>query len=276
MSPSNLFVLGLLLLTANLSLCALFAPSQSGNGAAERLVQLWKLLFLAMIEVGAWAIVLHQGGAAPTLLETFTRCAACFALAGGADGGFAAPWGELKSFMALNGLLFIPVALIPWMSGAPPTEHGAGLSEEPLHIPDDLLLPGLRPVPGTFAPASPGDAFEQENVADSRSAAVSQPVQKSPEQTVENTRSAAAAPAVRHAEPERLIQPLSISPGSPATAGAESAPVPEQKPFGFRPTIPKVQSKTDAESPEAQLAEQMKPVGPTPPPIRFRWNDESR
>jgi hypothetical protein len=277
MSPSNLFVLGLLLLTANLSLCALFAPSRAGNGAAERLVQLWKLLFLAMIEVGAWAIVLHQGGAAPTLLETFTRCAACFALAGGADGGFAAPWGELKSFMALNGLLFIPVALIPWMSGAPPTEHGAGLPEDPLQIPDDLLLPGLRPVPGTFAPASPADAFDRENAADSRSAAVSQSVRKSPEQTVEDIRSAtAAAPAARHSEPERLIQPLSISPGSPAPAGAASAPVPEQKPFGFRPTIPKVQSKTDAESPEAQLAEQMKPVGPTPPPIRFRWNDASR
>jgi hypothetical protein len=48
---------------------------------------------------------------------------------------------------------------------------------------------------------------------------------------------------------------------------------PEKKPFGFRPTIPKVQSKLDPDSPEAELADQMKPVGPTPPPIRFRWNE---
>jgi hypothetical protein len=229
-----------------------------------------------MIEVGAWAIVLHQGRAAPTLLETFTRCAACFALAGGADGGFAAPWGELKSFMALNGLLFIPVALIPWMSGSAPAEHGAVLSEEPLQIPDDLLLSGVPPIPRTFAPASPEDTLHQEQAPASGPATVSQPVQKNPGETVEDIRTNTAAPAARHSEPGRLIQPVPIAPGAPSTAGTESVPVPEQKPFGFRPTIPKVQSKADAESPEAQLAEQMKPVGPTPPPIRFRWNDESR
>jgi hypothetical protein len=55
----------------------------------------------------------------------------------------------------------------------------------------------------------------------------------------------------------------------------QSAPLPEQKPFGFRPTIPKVQARHEPDSPEAELADQMKPVGPTPPPIRFRWNEQS-
>jgi hypothetical protein len=44
----------------------------------------------------------------------------------------------------------------------------------------------------------------------------------------------------------------------------------EPKPFGFRPTIPKIQSKRETDSPEAQLEDQLKPVGPSPPPIRFR------
>jgi hypothetical protein len=153
MSASNLFVLGLLLLTANLSLCALFAPSRSGNEAADRLVQLWKLLFLAMVEVGAWAVVLHQGGAAPTLLDTFTRCAACFALGGGEGGGFAPPWGEMKSFMALNGLLFIPVALIPWMAGAPVPRREPDISEELLQIPELPPLADPHASPEVSEPA---------------------------------------------------------------------------------------------------------------------------
>jgi hypothetical protein len=276
MSASNLFVLGLLLLTANLSLCALFAPSRSGNGAADRLVQLWKLLFLAMIEVGAWAIVLHEGGAAPTLLETFTRCAACFALGGGEGGGFVAPWGEMKSFMALNGLLFIPVALFPWMAGTPAQVQEANFSEELLQIPD------LQPLTAPLA--------ERERFEPSREVAK----KVAPEPTV----SSAAAPLgsaepveekVQHgAEPSAQAgssesalknvagpHPPALPPVVPPAAAPATAPLTEQKPFGFRPTIPKVQGRLEPDSPEAELAEQMKPVGPTPPPIRFRWHEQS-
>jgi hypothetical protein len=240
------------------------------------LVQLWKLLFLAMIEVGAWAIVLHEGGAAPTLLETFTRCAACFALGGGEGGGFAAPWGEMKSFMALNGLLFIPVALFPWMASAPVQAQEADFSEELLQIPD------LTPLAAPLA--------EQERSEPSREIAK----KVAPEPTVSSEAAPlgsaeADAEKVQHgAEPSG--RPIVVEPAPKKVAGSQppvlptvvqpaavppSAPLPEQKPFGFRPTIPKVQARHEPDSPEAELADQMKPVGPTPPPIRFRWNEQS-
>lgn len=275
MSASNLFVLGLLLLTANLSLCALFAPSRSGNEAADRLVQLWKLLFLAMIEVGAWAVVLHQGGAAPTLLETFTRCAACFALGGGEGGGFAPPWGEMKSFMALNGLLFIPVALIPWMTGAPALKREPDFSEELLQIPDLLPLAEADPHPGVVEPARQA----VESVAPGVPAAVAAPVPAEPgvAKVPERTEPPVPAPADKLAsKKESAPQPPPLPTVTAPAAVPAAGLLPEQKPFGFRPTIPKVQSRLEPDSPEAELAEQMKPVGPTPPPIRFRWNEEVR
>jgi hypothetical protein len=275
MSASNLFVLGLLLLTANLSLCALFAPSRSGNEAADRLVQLWKLLFLAMIEVGAWAVVLHQGGAAPTLLETFTRCAACFALAGGEGGGFAPPWGELKSFIALNGLLFIPVALIPWMTGTPAPRRGPDFSEELLQIPDLQPLPKPHPAPGVSEPApkagESASPMPPASPTDSAAAPSDPSVGKVPDRTAPPAAAGACKPAFKT---ESTPQPPPLPNVQPSGALPATAQLPEQKPFGFRPTIPKVQARLDPDSPEAELAEQMKPVGPTPPPIRFRWNGE--
>lgn len=277
MSASNLFVLGLLLLTANLSLCALFAPSRSGNEAADRLVQLWKLLFLAMVEVGAWAIVLHQGGAAPTLLETFTRCAACFALGGGEGGGFAPPWGEMKSFMALNGLLFIPVALIPWMTGAPAPRREPDFSEELLQIPDLPPLADPHVLPEVSAPA-PQVASGASQVSVASAVATASPpadpvVAKVPDRAEPPVSAVVGKPASQKADAPQ--PPPLPTVHAPAAVPATSL-LPEQKPFGFRPTIPKVQPRLEPDSPEAELADQMKPVGPTPPPIRFRWNEETR
>jgi hypothetical protein len=274
MSASNLLVLGLLLLTANLSLCALFAPSRVGGGAAERLVQLWKLLLLAMVEVGAWAIVLHEGGAAPTLLETFVRCASCFVLAGGEDGGFAAPWGEMKTFIALNGLLFVPVALVPWLTGSRASQTGPTFEQEPLEIPPVYTPPPIPdPAPAAFdspppepppKPATPPLAIRPapERLPNAEPVPTARPAQSGPEDL-----SAEATPAV-------LPPPAPTATPSPTVP--EAAPAPEQKPFGFRPTIPKVQPRLEPNSPEAELADLMKPVGPTPPPIRFRWHEETR
>lgn len=267
MSDSNLFALGPLLLTANLSLCALFAPSRTGSGSADRLVQLWKLLFLAMLEVWAWAIVLHQGGAAATLMETFTRCAACFALAGGQDGGFAPPWGELKPFIALNGLLFIPVALIPWMSAGTAGKQQEGALEEPFQIPADPHLPYPQSFRETAESAFDGGGTIKGEVAGTGAAATESPIRHE------------KPPAISYRTPEpdapshqslAAVQPPPLPPSPPASDGQENVPGPAPKPFGFRPTIPKVGSRREGDSPEAQLAEQLKPVGPTPPPIRFR------
>jgi hypothetical protein len=291
MSASNQFVLGLLLLTANLSLCALFAPARAGNGAADRLVQLWKLLFLAMIEVGAWAIVLHEGGAAPNLQETFIRCAACFALAGGEGGGFVAPWGELKPFIALNGLLFIPVALIPWLAGATSSAREPDPAEELLQIPEIPPYPEHGPyrdfhgewagggqsprgsggdVSAPVAPVYSKEAFPSEP---SGSVASQNRVARSSSDQSFVKASGGGAPVAESVDQSPPLSPVSSAPPSTTSISGTVAVPPEQKPFGFRPTIPKVPSKSAYESPEAELADQMKPVGPTPPPIRFRWND---
>ena len=280
MSASNLLVLGLLLLTANLSLCALFAPSRLGGDAADRLVQLWKLLLLAGIEVGAWAVVLFEGGAASSLLETFIRCASCFVLAGGEGGGFAPPWGEMKPFIALNGLLFVPVALIPWMAGTRASRTLPELPEEPLQIPPvypPLSDPHPAPVsspPASYKPLPPGPPLGSPT-----SPVTVQPSLETP--------SDKATPALKLSEPSAALNPsfpkapVSGPPPLPVPAPSQipvpiAASAPEHKPFGFRPTIPKVQPRLEPNSPEAELAEQMKPIGPTPPPIRFRWNDEPR
>lgn len=276
MSASNLLVLGLLLLTANLSLCALFAPSRLGGGAAERLVQLWKLLLLAVVEVGAWAIVLHEGGAASTLLETFVRCASCFVLAGGEDGGFAAPWGEMKTFIALNGLLFVPVALVPWLAGSRASQAAPPFEEEPLQIPP-IYTPPADPDPAQAAFDSPLPGTQPQR-PEPRSA-----IQPAPEPVVHTDAVPPATPS--QAEPAlgnlsdqavATVLPPPLPTSTPSQAVSAAAPAPEQKPFGFRPTIPKVQPRIDPNSPEAELADLMKPVGPTPPPIRFRWNEETR
>jgi hypothetical protein len=58
-----------------------------------------------------------------------------------------------------------------------------------------------------------------------------------------------------------------------APANTASSPEPDFKPGGFRATIPKAASFNAQLSPEEELAEQMKPVGPTPPPIRFEWKN---
>jgi hypothetical protein len=274
MSASNLLVLGLLLLTANLSLCALFAPSRVGGGAADRLVQLWKLLLLAMVEVGAWAVVLHEGGAAPTLLETFVRCASCFVLAGGEDGGFAAPWGEMKTFIALNGLLFVPVALVPWLTGNRASQTRPTFEEEPFEIPP-VYTPPTDPDPAPAAFDSPP------SVPAPQPATPPAGVRPAPEPSL-NKEAVSTEPPAR-AEPEDLsarstaaVLPPPLPSPAPSPTASDAALTPEQKPFGFRPTIPKVQPRVDPNSPEAELAEMMKPVGPTPPPIRFRWNEETR
>ena len=67
-------------------------------------------------------------------------------------------------------------------------------------------------------------------------------------------------------------------PSKPAnTMGTESSSAsmnePEFQRGGFRPTIPKAIPINVQLSPEEELAEQMKPVGPTPPPIRFEWKN---
>jgi hypothetical protein len=48
---------------------------------------------------------------------------------------------------------------------------------------------------------------------------------------------------------------------------------PELQRGGFRPTIPKANPPNAQLTPEQELLEQMKPIGPTPPPIRFEWKN---
>jgi len=237
MNSSNLFVLGLLLLTANLSLGALFAPARAGRTGADRLVLLWKLLFLAAIQIGAWAIVLYQGDASLSLAMAFSRAAACFALIGGSGGGLAGVWGEVAPFIALNGLLYIVVSVLSLLRGN-----------------------SISPDAGEELP--PPTPSEKEQTASAKrqtpslSIAVGEPVSRQSAEMV-------AGPA------------LPSAPG--ASGGVNSAPAlnrePELQRGGFRPTIPKAVPINVQLSPEEELAEQMKPVGPTPPPIRFEWRN---
>lgn len=251
MNSSNLFILGLLLLTANLSFAAIFSPARAGGAEADRLLLMAKLALLASIQVGAWAIVLHQGGAAPTLIDSFTRSAACFTFVAGAKEALLPPWGETSAFISLNGLLFIPVALLPWMRGSLRSEE------------NEASTPVEHEVPST----SPERPLGERKPALENAAASSQP----------------ANDAAPHAAPSlKTVIPSSPEPGHETAQGKQSVQTEsvdqsqsskEWERGGFRPKIPKALSPNAPLSPEQELAEQMKPVGPTPPPIRFEWKN---
>jgi hypothetical protein len=157
------------------------------------------------------------------------------------------------------------------MAGTPAQVQEADFSEELLQIPD------LQPLAAPLA--------EQERYEPSREVAkkvASEPTVSSAaaplgsaEPVVEKFQHGAEPSAQAGAgEPAPKKVADSQPPALPAVV-PPTAPLPEQKPFGFRPTIPKVQARLEPDSPEAELADQMKPVGPTPPPIRFRWNEQS-
>jgi len=278
MNSSKLFVLGLLLLTANLSLGALFSPARAGRAEADRLLLLWKLLLLAAIQIGAWAIVLHQGGAAPTLAASFTRSAACFALIGGSGGGLAFPWGEIAPFIALNGLLFIPVALLPLLRGSAASSELEGVplaapvspssQEEAVSGTPLAQNPAPQKVSGAAVASAPATEAAEFSKA---SAAHTAPV-------ATESRRGAAPPAsfggaqLKAAKPEKDVPEGSAAPVSNAAIAANPAG-PELQRGGLRPTIPKAHPPNPQLTPEEELLEQMKPIGPTPPPIRFQWKN---
>lgn len=249
MNSSNLFVLGLLLLTANLSFAALFSPAHAGRADVDRLLLVVKLALLAAIQIGAWAIVLHQGGAAPTLIDAFTRSAACFTFVSGAKEVLNPPWGEAAAFISLNGLLFIPVTLLPWM------RTSSRPLEEPLHS-----LPQREP--GKAPPLDTSvclDKTPQHNLT-SKNHTPPEATQRSVPSSLKSNSSAATGRAQ--------------TPETTATQSSpEHQPAKEIERGGFRPKIPKALSPNTLLSPEQELAEQMKPVGPTPPPIRFEWKN---
>ena len=293
MNSSNLFVLGLLLLTANLSLGALFSPARSGRAGADRLLLLWKLLLLAAIQIGAWAIVLQQGGAAPTLADSFTRSAACFALIGGSGGGLAPPWGEVAPFIALNGLLFIPVALLPLLRGPVPNSElepvllppplppplpvstqkervaGASLSEMPV----SAAVPSAAVAGVPIVAVASVEQNTPKSVASTQNQTVTGAASApSPEGARSRAASRKAADRLKSAPPDAVnLTPAKSGEANPVDAANPAGP--ELQRGGFRPRIPKAQRLNVQLTPEEELMEQMKPIGPTPPPIRFEWKN---
>lgn len=283
MNSPNVFVLGFLLLTANLSFGALFSPAWKDREGEDRFLRVFQLWMLATVEVAAWALVLYQGGSANDPFEALISSLTWFIQLGWAGAPMSGPLGGLSHFIAVNGLLFIPVTLLPLVR------------RTPLPLPEEVVLPA---------------AFQREMQAATNSGTVveqSAPVPKLPpklpSQRAAETALAARvsgsethAPGVAEAAPEpRFLEtPVNLKPvgaASPPGLAEGAAPVPvvsgaapavgapgagtgpELQRGGFRPKIPKA-IRPDAElSPEEMLAEQMKPVGPTPPPIRFGWKN---
>ena len=290
MSSPDLLVLGLLLLASNLTLCALFAPAKPGPTGAHHLVRLWKLLGLALLQIGSWSVVLDQGGATQDFSDSFLRTASLFGLMGGYYEGAALmdPWNALAPLIALNGLLFIPVALVPILfpssvaSSANVT--GANAPQTPESQPaSQPAAPQSQPLPNAATSEHPAKRAEP---AVATAASLSQPA----------AYGAASTPAPAPSQPVQSAQP--VNQPTAATAAAAAAPPPgggvvlnpaasplvatledlPEPPFGqpaadpnrigghYRPAVPKGAALTPA---EAEYAAQMKPLGPTPPPIRF-------
>jgi hypothetical protein len=272
MSSPDILVLGFFLLASNLTLCALFAPARQGSGGAHHVMRLWKLLGLAMLNIASWAIVLEQAGATKGFSESFVRTASVFALMGGYYDGavMPEPWNVFAPLIALNGLLFIPCALLPIflpsVAEAPPAV-GAPAADS------SSATPTLAATPA--APAPVETAARQKNSEASVEASGSAPVEKPGVASVEKP-----APAQRPATPSPAVVPApaaapALNPAaSPLMATLEDLPEPslsepaaDPNQLGvYRASVPKGPALSPA---EAEYAAQMKPLGPTPPPIRF-------
>lgn len=273
MSSPDILVLGFFLLASNLTLCALFAPARQGSGGAHHVMRLWKLLGLAMLNIASWAIVLEQAGATKGFSESFVRTASVFALMGGYYDGavMPEPWNAFAPLIALNGLLFIPCALLPIflpsVAEAPPAV-GAPAADS------SSATPTLAAPPA--APAPVETAAWQKNSEVSVEASVSASVEKPGVASVEKP-----APAQRPATPSPAVVPApaaapALNPAaSPLMATLEdlpeepslSEPAADPNQLGvYRASVPKGPALSPA---EAEYAAQMKPLGPTPPPIRF-------
>jgi hypothetical protein len=284
MSSPDLLVLGLLLLASNLTLCALFAPAKPGPTGAHHLVRLWKLLGLALLQIGSWSVVLDQGGATQDFSDSFLRTASLFGLMGGYYEGAALmdPWNALAPLIALNGLLFIPVALVPILfpssvaSSANVT--GANAPQTPAPQP---AAPQSQPLPNAVAsehpakPAEPAAAPATPLAQPAAYGADSTPAPSQPVHTAQPVNQPTAATAAAAAAPPPGGGVVLNPAASPLVATLEDLPEPA---FGqpaadpnrigghYRPAVPKGAALTPA---EAEYAAQMKPLGPTPPPIRF-------
>jgi len=297
MNPANVFDIGLLLLTANLSLGALLAPNRPSQRLADRLVWLWWLLVLAALHVAVWALVLSQAGAVPTFTDAFLRSAACLVFMGGRDGGFLAPWGAVAPLIALNGLLFLPMV---WLQ----LSARRSTSGEPLDshqtFEDFKSFKGSRE--SDVKRASASEAVEI-SLNQGLPAQTTQVVQPPP--LPEVRRAVTASEPLPSSEPTHVEDPKHEAPPEPApiatplpepaplaaqsvptptpsqplpqtvTAAAEpSLPAPAPNRWNFHPPLPKVKYSRSQTTAEDELADQLKPLPPTPPPIRFEWGAE--
>ena len=306
MNPANVFVIGLLLLTANLSLGALLAPNRPSQRLADRLVWLWWLLVLAALHVAVWALVLSQAGAVPTFSDAFLRSAACLVFMGGRDGGFLAPWGAVAPLIALNGLLFLPMVWLQLSSrrstsGEPLDSHqtfedfksfkGSRESEAErasafeavetdlthgLPAPAARIVqpPPLPEVRRAVAPAEPVHASEPQRVEEPKHEVPPEPAAIAP-LLCEPATKPVVPPAPQPAAPPQPLPesaPAAAAESSLAAAPAPATPAPN--PWNFHPPLPKVRYSRSQTTAEDELADQLKPLPPTPPPIRFEWGAE--
>jgi hypothetical protein len=330
MNAASVFVIGLLLLTANLSLGAMLAPNRAGSRLADRLVWLWWLLIMAVLNVCAWALVLWEAAAVHSPLEAVLRSAACLVFVGGRDGGFAAPWGALAPLIALNGLLLLPMLWLQLHSrnvalkkqddtaqmmenlmrleaktedsgehlATPhPPEDSAVVSvttnataaleslhtfQKPPPLPSALttpiaatttantpsdtaaiaIMPASTVTPVPDEQAVPAVTVTESAVADSRAVSFHFSDNQRLETLEPDACPTAPPAAAEHSPPPTTQDALEPKPPSPASTS---------KAWDFYPPLPKVQHSRTKLSPEEELAEQLKPIPPTPPPIRFEW-----
>lgn len=250
MNTTDLLVLGLLVLIANLTLSALFVPPRARPSAAEPLVRLWKLLALAFAQIIAWGVVLDQGGAAASLSDAILRAAGCFALVSSVQGAsvFPDPWNHFAGLIALNGLLFVPVTLLPGLFPAAVTQSGVADPQPVTAAPQGSSAAAFQSSSAAAFQGSPAAASPTSPVAAApvRPAVVEAPAESSPpvSSPPAATLSAAASPLVAELSRRPAPQPASPAPAAPARPG-------------------------EAADPEAEYAALMRPLGPTPPPIRF-------
>ncbi len=226
----------------------------------------WRVFFLAIVQIGAWALLLFQAGLVDTPEAALEEALSSFTLMGSSlvGGNLDGAWNSLPTFIALNGMLFIPVSLFACVSPKITVHH----HQAPQSTPDKETTPESLEAP----PSLPKTLQHSVSSASTTQHTLSNQ-QPATTHTPEVTSSASQAAAPSTAAASAPTRPLSAPGTAPARAAQET--VPKQTLHSpktnepFRGSLPPLQIPTEIEIPAGIPEAAVERVGPPPPPIRF-------
>lgn len=224
----------------------------------------WRVFFLAIVQIGAWALILFQAGLVETPEAALEEALSSFTFMGSSLVGtnLDGTWNALPTFIALNGMLFIPVSLFACVSPKISIHH----HQAPQSAPDKETTAEVFETPPSLPRALQHSSV---SVPTSKHTASDQPPAHEAPPNSAHTSAPSIAPAQASTPAAASTSPQS----APARTPQET--VPKQTVHSpktnepFRGSLPPLQIPTEIEVPAGMPESAIERVGPPPPPIRF-------